>query len=86
KDAYKRDCSAHLLLNNLGKAYAADGQYAAAIEAYKLYRTRGKVSGEELDKLDAIIANLSKKVPGGDTGTTTTTAPTTTGTGTAPTT
>ncbi len=92
KDAYKRDCTAHLLLKNLGKVYEADGQYAAAVEVYKLFRARGKPAGEELDLLDAKIANLSKKVapsttetaPTG-TGTGTGTAPTGTGTGTAPT-
>lgn len=81
KDAYKRDCTAHLLLKNLGKVYEADAQYAAAVEAYKLFRTRGKPTGEELDLLDAKIANLSKK-SGGGTGTT---EPTSTGTTTAPT-
>lgn len=92
KDAYKRDCTAHLLLKNLGKVYEADGQYAAAVEVYKLFRARGKPAGEELDLLDAKIANLSKKVaptttetaPTG-TGTGTGTAPTSTGTSTAPT-
>lgn len=87
KDAYKRACNKHLLLKNLGRAYEKDAQYAAAVEAYKLFRTRGKPTGEELDQLDQKIANLSKKIPGGDTATT---APTSTdtapvGTGTAPT-
>lgn len=90
KDAYKRDCTAHLLLKNLGKVYEADGQYAAAVEVYKLFRTRGKPTGEELDLLDAKIANLSKKAgptstETAPTGTGTGTAPTSTGTGTAPT-
>lgn len=82
KDAYKRDCSAHLLLKNLGKAYEADAQYAAAVEVYKLYRTRGGPKGEELDLIDQKIANLSKKIPGGD-ATGTATAPTATATTTA---
>lgn len=90
KDAYKRDCTAHLLLKNLGKVYEADGQYAAAVEVYKLFRTRGKPTGEELDLLDAKIANLSKKAGAtptetAPTGTGTSTAPTGTGTSTAPT-
>jgi hypothetical protein len=87
KDAYKRDCTAHLLLKNLGKAYEADAQYAAAVEVYKLYRARAAPKGEELDLLDAKIANLSKKVPAtNDTGTATATGTattTTTATGTA---
>ena len=95
KDAYKRDCSAHLLLKNLGKAYEADGQYAAAVEVYKLYRTRGAPKGEELDLIDQKIGNLSKKIPATTatptdtttgTSTATTTTGTTTGTSTAPTT
>ena len=90
KDAYKRDCSAHLLLKNLGKAYEADAQYAAAVEVYKLYRARGAPKGEELDVIDAKIANLSKKIPATnptDTAPTTTasTTTTTTSTETAPT-
>jgi hypothetical protein len=91
KDAYKRACNRHLLLKNLGRAYEKDAQYAAAVEAYKLYRARGKPTGEELDLIDAKIANLSKKVPettATPTETTTSTAPTTTSTttGTATTT
>lgn len=88
KDAYKRACNRHLLLKNLGRAYEKDAQYAAAVEAYKLYRTRGKPVGEELDLIDAKISNLSKKVPdttATPTETTTATAPTTTAT-TTPTT
>jgi hypothetical protein len=93
KDAYKRDCTAHLLLKNLGRAYESNAQYAQAVEAYKLYRQRGGPKGEELDTLDQKIANLSAKVAtttttttttATDTGTTiaTTTAPTTTTTAT----
>ncbi len=85
KDAYKRDCSAHKLLKNLGKAYEADAQYAAAVEVYKMYRTRGGPKGEELDLIDQKIGNLSKKIPDG-TGTTPTTTTTATDTSTAPTT
>jgi hypothetical protein len=80
KDAYKRDCSAHLLLKNLGKVYEADAQYAAAVEAYKLYRQRGKPAGDELDQIDAKIANLTKRIPPPET----TAPPTTTVTPTAP--
>ncbi len=80
KDAYKRDCTAHILLKNLGKVYEADAQYAAAVEVNKMYRARQKPTGEELDLLDAKIANLSKKA--GTAGTET--APPSTGTGTAP--
>lgn len=86
KDAYRRACNRHLLLKNLGRAYEKDAQYAAAVEAYKLYRARGKPTGEELDLIDAKIANLSKKVGGGTEPTTTaptgTGTPTTTATGT----
>jgi hypothetical protein len=78
KDAYKRACDKHLLLKNLGRAYEKDAQYAAAVEAYKLFRARGKPTGEELDQLDQKIANLSKKIPGGEGGTA---APTATETG-----
>lgn len=89
KDAYKRACNRALLLKNLGRVYEKDAQYAAAVEAYKLYRARGKPAGDELDQIDQKIANLSKKIgpgtePTGTTTTTTTTA-TTTGTETAPT-
>lgn len=83
KDAYKRACNRHLLLKNLGRAYEKDAQYAAAVDAYKLYRARGKPTGDELDLIDAKIANLSKKVPettGTDTTAPTATAPTTTAT------
>jgi hypothetical protein len=66
KDAYKRACNKHLLLKNLGRAYEKDAQYAAAVEAYKLYRARGKPTGEDLDLIDQKIANLSKKVPGAE--------------------
>ncbi|GAC1555523.1 MAG: hypothetical protein NVS3B10_16430 [Polyangiales bacterium] len=95
KDAYKRDCTAHLLLKNLGKAYEGNGQYAQAVEVYKLFRQRGGPKGEELDLLDQKIANLSAKA--GTTTATTATATTeptttaasstatTTATGTAPT-
>jgi hypothetical protein len=85
RDAYKRDCTAHLLLKNLGKAFEADAQYANAVDAYKLYRTRGKPTGDELDQLDQKITNLSKKVESMGTGGTATT-PTTTGTPTTTTT
>lgn len=89
KDAYKRACDKHLLLKNLGRAYEKDAQYAAAVEAYKLFRQRGKPTGEELDQLDQKIANLSKKTGGGPEPTTPSTSatPTTTapGTSTAPT-
>ncbi len=80
KDAYKRACNRHLLLKNLGRAYEKDAQYAAAVEAYKLYRARGKPTGEELDQIDQKIANLSKKVGSGTepTGTAPTTTATTT--------
>jgi hypothetical protein len=87
KDGYRKACDKHIFLKNLGKALAADGQVAAAIEVYQLYRVRAKPTGEELDQLDATIGNLQKKV--GTTSTTTaptgtdTTAPT--GTNTAPT-
>jgi hypothetical protein len=83
KDAYKRDCSAHLLLKLLAQAYELDAQFPQAVEAYKLYRTRQKPTGEDLDLLDTKITNLSKKL--GDTSTTgsaTTTAPTGTATST----
>lgn len=85
KDAYKRACNRHLLLKNLGRAYEKDAQYGAAVEAYKLYRARGKPTGDELDLIDAKIANLSKKVPEPTATVTepTTTAPTTTGTASA---
>lgn len=88
KDAYKRACNRALLLKNLGRVYEKDAQYAAAVEAYKLYRARGKPAGDELDQIDQKIANLSKKVgPGTEpTGTsTTTTTATPTATETAPT-
>ncbi len=85
KDAYKRACNRHLILKNLGRVYEKDAQYAAAVESYKLYRVRGKPTGDELDQIDQKIANLSKKVGGGsDTAPTTTAsaAPTTTTTST----
>ena len=82
KDAYKRACNRHLLLKNLGRAYEKDAQYAGAVEAYKLYRARGKPTGEELDQIDQKIANLSKKVGGGTEPTGTSTSPTTTSTST----
>ena len=88
KDGYRKACDKHVFLKNLGKAYAADGQYAAAIEVYQLYRVRGKPTGEELDQLDATIANLQKKVGGAPTATATangTSAPTTTATAAEPT-
>ncbi|MGZ3474796.1 MAG: hypothetical protein ACXVCJ_09945 [Polyangiales bacterium] len=84
KDAYKRDCSAHLLLKLLAQAYELDAQFPQAVEAYKLYRTRQKPTGEELDLLDTKITNLSKKL--GDTGASGSTTATTPATGTAPTT
>ena len=59
---FRSDCTAHLLLKNLGKAYEADAQYANAVDAYKLYRARGKPTGDELDQLDQKITNLQKKV------------------------
>lgn len=84
KDAYKRACNRPLLLKNLGRAYEKDAQYAAAVEVYKLYRTRGKPTGDELDQIDQKIANLSKKVPGETTSPVgTDTAPTGTATGTS---
>ena len=86
KDAYKRDCNAHLLLKNLGRAYESNAQYAQAVEAYKLYRQRGGPKGEELDTLDQKIANLSAKVATTSTTTTTTTTATETSTTTATTT
>lgn len=87
KDGYKRACNRPVFLKNLGRVYEKDGQYAAAVEAYKLYRERGKPTGDELDQLDAKIANLSKKAQekGEPAGTTTGTATTTT-TGTTTTT
>ena len=94
RDAYKRDCTAHVLLKNLGRAFESDGQWANAVDAYKLFRARQKPTGDELDTLDQKIANLQKKIPGGattDTGATTSTTstgattPTTTSTGTTPT-
>jgi hypothetical protein len=89
KDGYKRACGNHIFLKNLGKALEADGQWAAAIEVYQLFRARAKPTGEELDLLDAKIMNLQKKVGVTPTSTaptgTATAAPTGTATG-APTT
>jgi hypothetical protein len=87
RDAYVRDCTAHVLLKNLGKAYEADGQYGAAVDAYRLYRVRGKITGDELDLIDAKIANLSKRIAGGPIATSsatgdTSTSPTATTSGT----
>lgn len=81
KESYKRACNKHLLLKNLGRVYEKDSQYAAAVEAYKMYRARGNPKGEDLDLIDAKIANLSKKVPTGPEPTAPTTGePTATGT------
>lgn len=62
RDSYKRDCTAHLLLKNLGRAYEADTQYSRAIEAYKLYSLRAKIVGEDREIIDTKIANLSKRI------------------------
>lgn len=85
RDAYVRDCTAHVLLKNLGKAYEADGQYGAAVDAYRLYRIRAKITGDELDLIDAKISNLSKRVSA-TTSATATASPTTTSTSAATTT
>lgn len=42
RDAYKRDCNAHLLLTNLANAYERVGDRKAAVYALRTYLERGK--------------------------------------------
>jgi hypothetical protein len=67
EDAFRRDCSASLLLKNLGRAYEANGQFAHAVVALTTYLERDPNTLDRAE-LEAQIAHL-KDQP------TTTTAP-----------
>lgn len=91
RDAYKRDCTANLLLLNLSRAYESAGDKREAVAALKLYLER-EPKASDRPQIERRIENLMSQIAGpqptatGPAGPAT--APTATGTaqpaGTAP--
>jgi hypothetical protein len=57
RDAYRRDCSAHALLLNLGRAYELKGDRGEAVNALELYLQR-KPDAADADQIRRRIENL----------------------------
>ncbi len=62
EDAFRRDCSASLLLKNLGRAYEANGQFAHAVVALTTFLER-EPNAEDRAELEAQIAGLKNRAP-----------------------
>lgn len=61
EDAFRRDCSATLLLKNLTRAYEANHQYAEAANALRTYLERAP-EAEDRQELEAHLRVLENKV------------------------
>lgn len=61
EDAFRRDCSATLLLKNLTRAYEANHQYAEAANALRTYLERSP-EAEDRQELEAHLRVLENKV------------------------
>jgi hypothetical protein len=61
EDAYRRDCTAHLMLKNLARAYELHEQYEHAIVALKTFIDRNPESPER-EALQRRIENLQQKL------------------------
>ncbi len=88
KDAYKRDCTKHELLNIIARSYELKGDRAEAINALETYVKRGKLSDSDSDAIQKRIANLKQQLAqqpvAAASAPPTATAPTATTTTTAP--
>lgn len=71
EDAFRRDCSAVLLLKNLARAYEAHAQYPEAAVALRTYLTRAPDAEDkaeleaQLQAIEAKIADTKAKQPPG---------------------
>ena len=61
RDAYRRDCSAHALLLNLGRAYELKGDRTEAINALETYLQR-KPDAADADQIRRRIENLKTQM------------------------
>jgi len=61
RDAYRRDCSAHALLLNLGRAYELKGDRYEAINALETYLQR-KPDASDADQIRRRIENLKSQI------------------------
>jgi len=61
RDAYRRDCSAHALLLNLGRAYELKGDRYEAINALETYLQR-KPDAADADQIRRRIENLKSQI------------------------
>jgi hypothetical protein len=64
EDAYRRDCTAHAMLRNLGRAYELDGQLKHAVLAIETYLERVKDSPETqalLERVESLKAKLAEQ-------------------------
>lgn len=69
KEAFERDCTASLMLLNLGKAYEKDGQWSAAIASLETYLQRNPQSSEApsiVGRIEELKAQRARaRSPGG---------------------
>ncbi len=61
EDAFRRDCTAVLMLKNLTRAYEANGQYTEAAVALQTYLTRAP-DAEDKPELEAQLRAIQTKV------------------------
>ena len=61
RDAYRRDCSAHALLLNLGRAYELKGDRGDAVNALETYLQR-KPDAADADQIRRRIENLKSQI------------------------
>jgi tetratricopeptide (TPR) repeat protein len=61
RDAYRRDCTAHLLLVNLARAYELKGDRAEAVAALETYLER-KPDASDADQIRRRIDNLKSQI------------------------
>jgi len=61
RDAYRRDCSAHALLLNLGRAYELKGDRTEAVNALETYLQR-KPDAADADQIRRRIENLKTQM------------------------
>lgn len=61
RDAYRRDCTAHLLLVNLARAYELQGQRPEALAALETYLER-KPDASDADQIRRRIDNLKTQI------------------------
>jgi len=61
RDAYRRDCTAHLLLVNLARAYELQGQRPEALAALETYLER-KPDASDADQIRRRVDNLKTQI------------------------